>query len=83
MIGDRVYKGFTTYQAGSGQDMRSLFADPRLVGGDGTGAFKLLPDSPIINGGSNVKDSGGRDYFGNPVPYGAAPDIGAVEWQGK
>jgi hypothetical protein len=85
MIGDRVYKGFTTYQAGSGQDMRSLFADPRLPAPNvvGTSAFIPPAGSPAIDAGTSGANSGERDFYGNRVPYGHAPDVGAAEWQGK
>ena len=39
--------------------------------------YELLAGSPAINAGVPLEDSGGRDYFGNPVT--GIPDIGAYE----
>ncbi|MBW4083216.1 family 16 glycoside hydrolase [Paenibacillus sp. S150] len=43
--------------------------------------YKLAASSPLINAGTAVADSGGKDFFGNPLNSGA-PDIGAFEYQG-
>lgn len=41
--------------------------------------FTLQHSSPAIDAGTNVSLT--TDYAGNPVPRGAAPDIGAYEYQ--
>ncbi|MBN2128160.1 MAG: DNRLRE domain-containing protein [Sedimentisphaerales bacterium] len=68
-------------------DPHKITADPRLAhpGTGGAGldtvfGYKLLPDSPCIDAGLAIPDNGARDYWGNPVPCNAAPDIGAHEW---
>lgn len=68
-------------------DPHKLAADPKLTapgtGGIGLGSvggYKLLEGSPCIDAGVSMPGSGGRDYFGNPLPYGAAVDIGAHEY---
>jgi hypothetical protein len=55
----------------------TLFADPRghSMRLDARG-YSLRPDSPLRHAGAIVPDSGGRDYWGNPLPTGV-PDIGA------
>lgn len=54
--------------------------DPLLAGGDWAEEedFKLQPTSPCINAGVGVGLT--SDYWGTPVPQGAAPDIGASEY---
>ena len=39
--------------------------------------YQLQSGSPAIGAGMVIPDNGGRDYWGNPVPSGNAPDIGA------
>lgn len=89
LYGDGVYTGFSDYQNGSGQDIHSLFADPRLIAppfdqepGRPVAAFSLLEGSPAIDAGSALGDMGRQDFFGHPIPFGARYDIGASEWQG-
>ena len=68
----------------------ALVADPCFVDptgfGDGLGSlagFRLRAISPCINAARTVAENGGRDFEGNPVPFGAAPDLGAFEYQGE
>ncbi len=42
-------------------------------------AFKLQPGSPCLNAGLVIKDNGGRDFWGNPVPADSKPSIGACQ----
>jgi len=42
-------------------------------------AYKLQPNSPCIGAGLEIKDNGGRDFWGNKVPEGQKPTIGACE----
>ncbi|MEV5976592.1 right-handed parallel beta-helix repeat-containing protein [Streptomyces sp. NPDC052114] len=44
--------------------------------------YRLWQGYPTLGGGTPVADNGGRDYFGNPVTTGAAPNIGAYEGPG-
>jgi len=65
-------------------------ADPRLTGA-GTAtvtdpaaladlkAYRLAPDSPCLAAGMIIKDNGGRDFWGHPVPASRKPAIGACE----
>ena len=70
-------------------DARKLTSDPKLVspGGGGTGrgsvdGYKLQVGSPATDSGVTIAGSGGRDYWGNAVPQGAATDRGAYEGAG-
>jgi len=70
------------------QDAHKLTCDPRLVnpgtgglGRDSVAGYRLQPDSPCIDTGVLMSDHGGRDYWGNPVASGAAPDRGAHEFR--
>jgi len=66
------------------QDPKAITADPKLVN-PGSGEFglaslegyKLKDGSPCIGAGKPIKDNGGRDFWGNKVPEGKRPDIGA------
>jgi len=42
-------------------------------------AYKLTPDSPCIGTGIVIKDNGGRDFWGSPVPESGRPAVGACE----
>jgi hypothetical protein len=63
----------------------SVYADPRLIdpghtgNGDPGSAYDLRRTSPAINAGTNIVNSGGRDFRGHSVPRGGAFDIGAIE----
>jgi len=68
-------------------DPHKLTEDPKLAdpGGAAIGratceGYTLLPDSPCIDAGIEVEENGESDYWGNPVPSGPAPDIGAHEY---
>jgi hypothetical protein len=82
----KIYRGFTEYQQGSGQDGHGLYADPLLNDptyhevGRPTTAFTLQDGSPAVDAGADLGDMGARDFFGNPIPRGAGYDIGAHEW---
>jgi len=84
-----TYTDFSAYQAASGQDANSLYADPLLndptyhAAGKSTTAFTLQTGSPAIGTGTNVCSGisgcnmGTQDFFGNPLPNGSGYDIGA------
>ncbi|MFF2045148.1 right-handed parallel beta-helix repeat-containing protein [Kitasatospora sp. NPDC058170] len=44
--------------------------------------IQLLAGYPLLAAGAPIADNGGRDYFGNPVPAGTAPNIGAYQGPG-
>lgn len=55
-------------------------------GGDGMNTlegYKLLVNSPCIDSGMNIADNGGRDFWGNTVPYNDITDRGAHEYSGN
>lgn len=80
------FHGFEEYQNLSSQDTNSIFADPMLNEptyheiGRSAEAFTLQEGSPAIDVGADLGTMGERDFFANPIPYGAAYDIGANEW---
>ncbi len=61
--------------ATGGKDMNSINADPKL-----NTNFTLQSNSPAIDAGATLGYT--CDFFGNPVPNGSFPDIGAVEYYG-
>ncbi|UCG49457.1 MAG: hypothetical protein JSU94_06670 [Phycisphaerales bacterium] len=70
-------------------DPKKRTDDPRLIA-PGSGeigiatldGYKLRSDSPCIDGGATIVETGGFDFWGNVLPYGGAVDIGAHEYQG-
>ena len=65
---------------------KKMLADPKLVapgsgkdGFDSAGGYKLRDGSPGIGAGTPVPDIGGRDFWGNRLPAGTNPAIGAHE----
>jgi hypothetical protein len=70
--------------AGQAADPEALLDDARLVavgtggmGLDSVGGYRLRADSPAVGAGRLIPRSGGRDLWGNPVPAGKAPNVGA------
>lgn len=68
-------------------DAHKLTSSPSLVNvGSGVNGintvdgYKLKPGSPAIDSGITISDSGGKDYFGNAVPYNTTTDRGANEY---
>jgi hypothetical protein len=75
---------FFGHQAERPADPESVSRDPGLLapGGGGQGrsslrAYTLRSDSPCLGAGLLVADNGGRDFWGDAVPQGRPPDIGA------
>jgi hypothetical protein len=63
---------------GHGYDANGVNADPLFVS-SATGDFRLLSTSPALNVGDTTLGLT-RDYIGYPVPQGAAPEMGAYEY---
>ncbi len=71
-------------------DPNKIIQDPMFVnpGAGGVGidtldGYKVQPNSPCIDSGKTVPENGGRDYWGNPVPYpGGTVDSGIHEYPG-
>jgi hypothetical protein len=80
------YKGFEEYQNLSGYGSNSIFGDPLLKNpayheiGVPDDAFMLRAESPAIDAGIDLGMMGEHDFFGNPIPFGRAYDIGVHEW---
>ncbi|CAN5795257.1 hypothetical protein BH20ACT7_BH20ACT7_09530 [soil metagenome] len=81
--GGATWSTFAGYRDGSRQDADGRFAQPRLSeqlrADGGPGRAVTLPGSPAHDAGRVISGMGGRDVFGNAVPQGKAPDIGAYE----
>jgi len=67
-------------------DAQGISGDPRFVKpswvGDGrknADAYKIKADSPCIDKGMSIPDSGSQDFWGNAL-FKGAPDIGAMEF---
>ncbi|REK71217.1 Ig-like domain-containing protein [Paenibacillus paeoniae] len=70
-------------------DTNKITSDPQLsspgsatIGRDTTAGYQLLQGSPAIGAGRIIQANGGKDYWGNPVPASANPNIGAYEGPG-
>jgi hypothetical protein len=79
---------FAAWQAFSGQDTHSIYANPQFVSPSPITAadFQLKSTSPCIDAGQDLKLVGllpaafdSKDYLGTLIPQGASPDIGAYE----
>jgi hypothetical protein len=73
--------GFAVYQAATGNDANSIFADPLLVS-TGTPDLHLTTNSPALNRGNPAfaPAADERDMDGQPRAAGGRVDIGADEW---
>jgi hypothetical protein len=79
---------YGNHPVGEPADANKITAEPRLaapgsgsIGRDSCDGYTLLPDSPCIDSGLTISDSGGMDYWGNPVPSGISADRGAHEYR--
>ncbi len=76
----KAYTGFAAYQAGSGEDAHSYFADPEFLSIT-TPNLHVKAGSVAVNDGINLGSAvvGTTDYAGNPRVKGSNIDIGAYE----
>lgn len=77
---DEEYGSFDAFRAASGQDVRSLFADPLLIDPAGLDCH-LRAGSPAVDAGDPAftAAAGERDLDGEPRVCGARVDLGADE----
>jgi hypothetical protein len=75
------YKDFAAYQAGSGQDGHSVFADPLFDGLGSPPDLDVMAGSPAIGAGVNLGNSvvGSVDFAGNPRVVDGKISIGAYQ----
>ncbi|MCB8948683.1 MAG: right-handed parallel beta-helix repeat-containing protein [Ardenticatenaceae bacterium] len=73
------YQGFTAYQTGTGNDANSLFANP-LLASTSLPDLHLLTNSPAIDAGENLAESGSVDFAGGGRVNNGRIDIGAYEF---
>lgn len=73
-----TYKStYASWETSYGSSTHTVEADPLLVEPN-NGDFHLQPSSPCVSTGVDVKLT--QDFYGNLVPTGSAPDIGAAEY---
>lgn len=75
---DASYPDFPTWRARSGVDEHSAFADPGFVD-PSADDFRLTEDSPAVDAGAFVAQSGAVDLGGELRQQAAATDLGAYE----
>lgn len=76
---NKDYTGFSAYQAGTGNDAHSLFADPKFVNATASD-FHLQASSPAIDAGDTDHTViGSLDIEGKARVQGTAVNIGAYE----
>ena len=75
------YSGFAKYLAGSGQDGRSVFADPLFVDPGAPPVLDVMAGSPAIGAGLDLGEAvvGSVDFAGNRRIVGHTIDIGAYQ----
>jgi hypothetical protein len=73
------YQGFAAYQAGTGNDANSIFADPQFANG-ATFDFRPQAGSPAIDAGEDFAEAGSVDFAGNGRVSNGRIDIGAYEF---
>ena len=75
------YDGLDAWRSATGQDARSLSADPKLAGdgSNGAGDYQISATSPAIDAGAPIAGASGCDFFGGELDD-AAVDIGAHEF---
>jgi len=68
-------------------DPHPLIVDPMLIdpgsaaeGRATLGGYEVRPGSPLINSGKTIQKSGGKDFWGAPVPACGGTDRGAAEF---
>ena len=74
-----TYTSFPAYQSGSGNDSHSLNGVNPLLVNPSIGDLHLQSNSPAINVGQTLTQSGSYDIDGQPRVQGTAIDIGADE----
>lgn len=81
---------YGTHPSSEPYDSMKITKNPRLIapgmgsiGRNTVNGYQLESNSPLIDRGIPMENHGGKDYFGNTVPYdGGKMDIGAHEYQG-
>lgn len=87
--GKRHYTTLTEYRSATGLETHGMQSDPTFEapigvpkGRESLAGLRLTRRSPAIDRGVTLPRHPSTDYWGNAIPAGGAPDIGAHEWQG-
>jgi hypothetical protein len=80
--GDHV--GRPTQDAGAILNREPQFQQPgaTATGLSGAEAYRLIQGDSLLAAGRVIANNGGRDFFGNPVPSGTSPYVGAHQYSG-
>ena len=73
-----AYKDFDAWQADSGNDHGSMFADPGFTD-PGAADYSLQSDSPGVDAGAFLAVAGATDLSGDPRAQAGGIDLGAYE----
>ena len=73
-----AYDTFAGWQARSGNDGRSMFADPRFADAS-SGDYSLRTNSPAVDAGAFIAAAGATDMVGQPRAQSGGIDLGAFE----
>ena len=83
---NNIYDYNLYYGVPAADDPHALISNPQLIqpgrGGIGrltVSGYALRTSSPAIDSGRRIESSGGRDFFGNPVPSCGGVDRGAFQ----
>ena len=83
-LSNNIYYGNNSVSTLSKYDSYAICKDPLLVnagsGGNGRntlGGYKLQENSPCVGNGVVIENNGGYDFWGNRIPAGQNPSIGA------
>lgn len=83
---NNVFDSNLYYGLPAANDPHGLTANPMLVepghagiGRGTTSVYALRPNSPAIDSGKTIENSGGKDFLGTSVPQCGAVDRGAME----
>ncbi len=78
------YDGFSSYQAATGRDRHSKYADPKFLSLE-TIDLRVQPTSPAVDTAIDLswEVNGKLDFAGNPRARETKIDIGAYQLQGK
>jgi hypothetical protein len=83
---NNIYDYNVYYGVAAADDPHALISNPQMIGPGHAGigrhtvsGYALRTSSPAVDSGRKIESSGGRDFFGSPVPACGGVDRGAIE----